>query len=183
MLAAEEIGFPVAVKIDSDEVVHKSDVGGVALGLEGPEQVRAAFEGMAARHGGRMRGVRVQRMVAGGRETVIGMVHDRTFGPLVMFGLGGIHVEILKDVAFRVAPVSTVDAAEMIRAIEAYPLLAGVRGEAPVAFDALAEAIQRVSQLVVDLAEIAEMDVNPFLAFPEPDRCVAVDARIRLAEP
>jgi acetyl coenzyme A synthetase (ADP forming)-like protein len=182
-LAAEEIGFPVVVKLDSDEVVHKSDVGGVALGLEEPGEVRAAFEGMRARFGERMRGVRVQRMVTGGRETVIGMVHDRTFGPLVMFGLGGIHVEILKDVAFRVAPVSTVDVAEMIRAIEGYPLLAGVRGEAPVAFDALSETIQRVSQLVVDLTEIAEMDINPFLAFPDPERCVAVDARIRLAEP
>jgi acyl-CoA synthetase (NDP forming) len=100
-----------------------------------------------------------------------------------MFGLGGIHVEVLKDVVFRVAPISAIDATEMVRSLRGDVLLAGVRGEGPVAFDALEEAIQRVSQLVLDHPEIAEMDVNPFLAFPERELCLAVDGRIRLRDP
>jgi acyl-CoA synthetase (NDP forming) len=111
------------------------------------------------------------------------MTNDRLFGPIVMFGLGGIHVEVLKDVVFRVAPISAIDATEMVRSLRGDALLAGVRGEGPVAFDALEEAIQRVSQLVLDHPEIAEMDVNPFLAFPERELCLAVDGRIRLRDP
>ena len=147
-------------------------------------EVRTAFARIESAVGaGRMEGVRVQRMIEGGRETVIGMTNDRLFGPIVMFGLGGIHVEVLKDVVFRVAPISAIDAAEMVRSLRGDALLAGVRGESPVAFDVLEEAIQRVSQLVLDHPAIAEMDVNPFLAFPEPERCVAVDGRIRLRNP
>ena len=179
--AAEELGWPVALKVESPSVVHKSDVGGVRLDLEGPDEVRAAWAAIESAVGaGRMQGVRVQRMIERGRETVIGMTNDRTFGPLVMFGLGGIHVEVLGDVVFRIAPVSAIDAREMVRSLRGDALLAGVRGEAPVAFAALEDAILRVSQLVLELPEIAEMDVNPFLAFPEPERCVAVDGRIRL---
>jgi acetyltransferase len=179
--AAEKLGWPVALKVESAAVVHKSDVGGVRLGLGNADEVRAAFAEIESAVGaGRMEGVRVQRMVEGGRETVIGMTNDRLFGPLVMFGLGGIHVEVLKDVVFRIAPISGIDAAEMVRSLRADALLTGVRGEPPVAFGALEEAILRVSQLVLDLPEIAEMDVNPFLAFPERERCVAVDGRIRL---
>jgi acyl-CoA synthetase (NDP forming) len=122
-------------------------------------------------------------MVEGGRETVIGMTNDRLFGPLVMFGLGGIHVEVLKDVTFRIAPVSEIDAAEMVRSLRGDALLTGVRGEPPVAFGALEEAILRLSQLVLDLPEIVEMDINPFLAFAERERCLAVDGRIRLRDP
>jgi acetyltransferase len=179
--AAEELGWPVALKVESAAVVHKSDVGGVRLGLEDAGDVRAAFAAIEASVGtGRMEGVRIQRMIQGGRETVIGMTNDRLFGPLVMFGLGGIHVEVLKDVTFRIAPVSQIDAAEMVRSLRGDALLAGVRGEPPVAFAALEEAILRLSQLVLDLPEIVEMDVNPFLAFPEREKCLAVDARIRL---
>jgi acetyltransferase len=181
--AAEELGWPVALKVESAAVVHKSDVGGVRLGLEDAGDVRAAFAAIEASVGtGRMEGVRIQRMIQGGRETVIGMTNDRLFGPLVMFGLGGIHVEVLKDVTFRIAPVSQIDAAEMVRSLRGDALLAGVRGEPPVAFAALEEAILRLSQLVLDLPEIVEMDVNPFLAFPEREKCLAVDARIRLHE-
>jgi acetyltransferase len=179
--AAEELGWPVALKVESAAIVHKTDVGGVRLGLEDAGELRAAFAEIESAVGaGRMEGVRVQRMVEGGRETVIGMTNDRLFGPLIMFGLGGIHVEVLGDVAFRIAPVSAIDAAEMVRSLRGYALLSGVRGERAVAFDALEEAILRVSQLVLELPEIAEMDVNPFLAFPERERCVAVDGRIRL---
>ncbi|HEY7473062.1 MAG TPA: acetate--CoA ligase family protein [Gemmatimonadota bacterium] len=182
--AARELGWPVAMKVESAAIVHKSDVGGVRLGLEDADEVRDAFARIESAVGaGRMEGVRVQRMVEGGRETVIGMTNDRLFGPIVMFGLGGIHVEVLKDVVFRVAPISAIDATEMVRSLRGDALLAGVRGEGPVAFDALEEAIQRVSQLVLDHPEIAEMDVNPFLAFPERELCLAVDGRIRLRDP
>ena len=180
--AAESLGWPVVLKVESPSVVHKSDVGGVRLGLEDADEVRGAYAEIEAAIGpGRMEGVRVQRMIEGGRETVIGMSSDRTFGPLVMFGLGGIHVEVLGDVVFRIAPISSIDAREMVRSLRGEALLAGVRGEGPVAYEALEDAIQRVSQLVLDLPEIAEMDVNPFLAFPERERCVAVDGRIRLS--
>jgi acetyl coenzyme A synthetase (ADP forming)-like protein len=179
--AAESLGWPVVLKVESPSVVHKSDVGGVHLGLEDGDDVRAAYSEIEAAIGaGRMEGVRVQRMVEGGRETVIGMTSDRLFGPLVMFGLGGIYVEVLGDVVFRIAPISAIDAREMVRSLRGDALLAGVRGEGPVAYEALEDAILRVSQLVLDLPEIAEMDVNPLLAFPERERCVAVDGRIRL---
>jgi acetyltransferase len=182
--AAEELGWPAVLKVEAPSVVHKTDVGGVRLRLEDADEVRAAFAEIETAVGpGRMEGVRVQRMVESGRETVIGMTNDRLFGPLVMFGLGGIHVEVLKDVVFRIAPISGVDAAEMVRSLRGDALLAGVRGEPPVAFGALEEAILRVSQLVLDLPEIAEMDVNPFLAFPMREKCLAVDGRIRLHEP
>jgi len=181
--AAEELGWPVALKVESAAVVHKSDVEGVRLGLEDAGEVHSAFAAIESSMGaGRMEGVRIQRMIEGGRETVIGMTNDRLFGPLVMFGLGGIHVEVLKDVTFRIAPVSQIDAAEMVRSLRGDALLAGVRGELPVAFAALEEAILRVSQLVLELPEIDEMDINPFLAFPEGDMCRAVDGRIRLRE-
>lgn len=182
VVAAESLGWPVVLKVESPSVIHKSDVGGVRLGLEDADEVRGAYSEIEAAIGpGRMEGVRVQRMIEGGRETVIGMTSDRTFGPLVMFGLGGIYVEVLGDVVFRIAPISTIDAREMVRSLRGDALLAGVRGEGPVAYEALEDAIRRVSQLVLDLPEIAEMDVNPFLAFPERERCVAVDGRIRLS--
>ncbi|HUP20399.1 MAG TPA: acetate--CoA ligase family protein [Gemmatimonadota bacterium] len=182
--AAEAIGWPVALKVESAEIVHKSDVGGVRLDLGNEAELRQAWDEIVAGVGdARIDAMRVQRMVRGGRETVIGMSADPLFGPLVMFGLGGVYVEVLKDVAFRIAPVSDVDAAEMVRAIRGFPLLEGVRGEPPVAFAVLEEVIQRVSGMVLDFPEIAEMDVNPFLAFAEPERCVAVDGRMRLEEP
>jgi acetyltransferase len=180
--AAGSLGWPVVLKVESPSVIHKSDVGGVRLGLEDADEVHEAYSEIEAAIGaGRMDGVRVQRMVEGGRETVIGMTNDRTFGPLIMFGLGGIYVEVLGDVVFRIAPISAIDAREMVRSLRGDALLAGVRGEEPVAYEALEDAILRVSQLVLDLPEIAEMDVNPFLAFPERERCVAVDGRIRLS--
>ena len=180
--AAGSLGWPVVLKVESPSVVHKSDVGGVRLGLEDADEVREAYSEIEAAVGaGRMEGVRVQRMIEDGRETVIGMTNDRTFGPLIMFGLGGIYVEVLGDVVFRIAPISAIDAREMVRSLRGDALLAGVRGEEPVAYEALEDAILRVSQLVLDLPEIAEMDVNPFLAFPERERCLAVDGRIRLS--
>ena len=124
----------------------------------------------------------IQEYVRGGREVIVGMTHDPTYGPLVMFGLGGIYVEMVKDVVFRVPPLTDLEAHEMIQQIRGYGLLRGVRGEAPVDFDALAEVLQRFSQLAEDLPEIAEIEINPLLVFPLAADFRAVDARVRLRE-
>jgi hypothetical protein len=128
----------------------------------------------------RSEGILVQRMLKGGRETIVGMTWEPRFGPIVMVGLGGVYVEVLKDVAFRVQPVSNEDADEMIRSLRGFRILEGVRGEPGVDLDLLAEVVERTSQLVGKHHEIREMDINPFLAFPETDRCAAVDARFRI---
>jgi acetyltransferase len=182
---AGDVGFPVGIKSVSPHIVHKTDVGGVRLGLTTADEVRDACRDMAASIAraapdARLDGFLVQQMVDGGRETIVGVARDRVFGPLVMFGLGGIFVEALRDVAFRIAPLTTRDARELIRGIRGLPVLEGVRGAPPVAFDALADAILRVSQLAVDFPEITELDLNPLLAFP--DRVVAIDARVMLEQ-
>ncbi len=181
--AAEALGWPVVLKVLSPRIVHKSDVGGVEVGVEDAGAVRAAFgrmTGEVPRRAGidpaEVEGVLVQAMVSGGRETIVGMTLDPQFGPVLMFGLGGIYVEAMGDVVFRVQPVSDVDAREMVRSIRGIRLLEGVRGEPPSDLAALEETIQRVSQLVGDHEEIREMDVNPWIAFAEGG--VAVDARI-----
>ncbi|HEU0054675.1 MAG TPA: acetate--CoA ligase family protein [Longimicrobium sp.] len=185
LAAAEAVGYPVVLKILSPKIVHKSDVGGVIVGVEDEDALREAFARItteAPRRAGvgaeEVEGVLVQKMVKGGKETIVGMTSDPQFGPLVMFGLGGIYVEALHDVVFRVQPVSDVDAREMVRAIRSARLLQGVRGEPPADLAAVEEVIQRVSQLVGDHDAIREMDVNPWLAFPEGG--VAVDGRISI---
>ena len=181
--AAESIGLPVVLKIESPEVVHKTDVGGVVVDVRTAGEVRTAFATMVARvrdavPDAAIRGVLVQSYVKGGRETIIGAATDPKFGPLLMFGLGGIHVEALKDVVFRVAPVTDVDAREMVRAIRGFRVLEGLRGEPPSDVEALLEVIQRVSQLTTDHEDIVELDINPFLALEAGG--VALDARIRI---
>jgi acetyl coenzyme A synthetase (ADP forming)-like protein len=182
--AAQSLGLPVVLKIDSPDIVHKTDVGGVMLDVRSADDVRAAFTGMIARVRERMpdariNGVVVERYVSGGRETIIGMSQDPSFGPVIMFGLGGIYVEAIQDVAFCVQPVSDIDAHEMVRSIRGVKLLTGIRGEAPSDMDAIEDAIQRVSQLVGDNPAIIEMDINPFLALVTGG--IAVDARIRIS--
>jgi acetate---CoA ligase (ADP-forming) len=184
--AAHQIGLPVVIKIDSPDVVHKTDVGGVALDLRSDEDVRAAFEAMLARvrqrqPDARIEGVTVERYVRGGRETIIGVSQDPAFGPVIMFGMGGIYVEALKDVSFRIQPVSDIDAREMVREIRGIKLLEGMRGEAPADIDIIEETIQRISQLVGDHPEIIEMDINPFVVLEKGG--IVVDARIRVAAP
>ena len=183
--AAEAIGFPVVLKILSPRIVHKSDVGGVVVGIESAEELRAAWTRVtedAPRRAGigaeEVEGVLVQKMVGGGKETIIGMTSDPQFGPVLMFGLGGIYVEALGDVVFRVQPVTDVDAREMVGPIRGARLLQGVRGEPASDLAAVQDVIQRVSQLVGDHDAIREMDVNPWLAFPEGG--VAVDGRISI---
>ena len=186
--AAEEIGYPVVLKIASPDILHKTDVGGVKLNLRSPEDVRDAFELIVYRAGRYVPGARVwgcvvQKMLTGGREVLIGMTRDPQFGPLVAFGLGGIYVEALRDVVFRIAPFSREQAREMVREIRAYPLLEGVRGEPPADQDAVIDAICRVGQLVTDFPAIAELDVNPLMVFEEGRGAVALDMRLVLAPP
>jgi acetate---CoA ligase (ADP-forming) len=177
--AAARIGFPVAMKIASDTIVHKTEVGGVKLGLRDASAVRAAYDELHARPG--VTGVQVQRMAPRGLELFVGMTRDPSYGPLVAFGVGGTSVELWGDVVFRVAPVTTSDAAEMLDQIRARKLLDGFRGAKAADRAAIEDVILRVSRIAIDQPRVAELDINPLVAF-EPGRGVlAVDARVRLA--
>ncbi|HET91850.1 MAG TPA: CoA-binding protein [Chloroflexi bacterium] len=174
---AEGVGFPVALKRVAPGVVHKADVGGVALNLADGGAVRAAFERMV---GSGEQGF-VQRMAPpGGLEVIVGAQRDEQFGPLVMFGLGGAYVEVLRDVAFRLAPLSAAEAREMVTETAAGKLLAGVRGQPPGDVEAVGEALRRVGQLMTDWSEVAEVDLNPLIVSPAGEGAWAVDVRIVL---
>jgi acetyltransferase len=177
--AAVEIGYPVVVKVDCAAIDHKSDMGGVAINLKDAAAVRSTVDEMQGRlgHYGEL-GFLVQKFLPGGRELIIGASAERELGHLVMFGLGGIYVEVLKDVIFKIAPVTRIEAEEMLAGIKTTALLDGVRGEAGIDKQAVIELIQRVSQLLGDLPMIEEMDLNPIMAFA--DKAFAVDGRIRI---
>lgn len=182
--AAGEVGYPLAMKIVSPDVTHKTDAGGVRLGLATAPAVREAWTRMRETvrsrvPGARLTGVILQRMVGGGREMITGISRESGFGPLVMFGLGGIFVEALGDVVFRLAPVDAAEASGMLAAIRGAKILGAIRGEPAVHREALAEAVRRVAQLGADFPEIVELDANPLLA--RPDGAIALDARVRLA--
>ena len=181
VVAAEAIGFPVVLKILSADIAHKSEAGGVVLGLQSADEVAGAFDAMVARvkeraPNARIEGALVARMIEGGVETVIGLKHDPVFGPVVLFGLGGVYVEVLKDVTLRLAPVDHATAKQMIRAIKGYPLLAGARGRPPVDLDALAGALVALSHFGAAHSQVASAEINPFIALPKGG--VAVDALI-----
>ncbi len=182
---AKELGFPVVLKVISAQIIHKSDAGGVKVGLNTGEDVVNAFNEIMknARNydpKAKIDGLFVQKMSSpGGREVIIGATKDPQFGPVVMFGLGGIFVEVLKDVVFRVAPISPPEAMEMIQEIKGLPILKGTRGEKPINFDSLSKAISNISQLVFDFPEIVELDANPVYVYE--DGLYAVDARIVLS--
>jgi acyl-CoA synthetase (NDP forming) len=183
---AKRIGFPVAVKLASHLIVHKTEMGGIYLNLHDEAAVRQAYE--AIRQGlvqeerlEAMEGVLVQPMARGGVEIMVGVTTDPVFGPLIGFGLGGVHVEILGDVRFRITPLTDRDAHEMVREIRGYRLLEGYRGHPPADVQALEETLLRVSQLVEEIPEISELDLNPIFAFPPGQGCQIVDARIRVA--
>jgi acetyltransferase len=186
---ATQIGYPVVLKIASPDILHKTDVGGVKVGLADAEEVRDAFELMVYRAQrylpeARIWGCLVQQMVpAGGVEVLVGMNRDPQFGPLVTFGLGGIYVETLQDVTFRVAPFSVQEAEDMLAEIRAHALLDGVRGKPPVDKEAIVEALLRVGQLVQDFPEIAEIDINPLTVYPRGQGAVAIDMRLVLQKP
>jgi len=175
---ARSLGFPVAVKLASPRVLHKSDVGAVRLNLQDEAAVRHAFD--AIKQEG-MEGILIQTMIRRGVEVMIGVTEDPSFGPLIAFGLGGIHVEILADVCFRVTPLTEQDAAEMVRGIRGYRLLEGYRGHPPADVDAIKEILLRVSRMVEDIPEIRELDLNPIFALPPGKGCSVVDARIRIS--
>jgi len=182
---AEEMGYPVVLKVASPDILHKTDVGGVKLNVRSPDDVRDAFDLIVYRAGRYVPGARiwgclVQQMVMGGREVLVGMSRDPQFGPLVAFGLGGIYVEALKDVAFRVAPFGRQEAEEMIHEIRSYPLLEGIRGQPPADHEAMVDALLRISQLVTDFPEIVELDINPLMVFEQGRGATAIDMRLVL---
>jgi len=183
---ARQIGYPVAMKIASPDILHKTDIGGVRLNIQNDEEVRDSFDLLIYRAMRYMAeaeiwGCLVQEMVTGGREVILGMNRDPQFGPLLMFGLGGIYVEVLRDVAFRLAPLSQEDAQEMVQEIRGYPLLRGVRGQRAADIKGIVDALLRISQLVTDFPEVVELDINPLLVRDEGQGVVGVDMRLVLS--
>jgi acetyl coenzyme A synthetase (ADP forming)-like protein len=183
--AASQLGYPLAMKIVSPDIVHKSDVDGVKLNLNTRQEVADSFELMLLRVARKapeafLEGVYLERMVARGREVILGMTRDQQFGPMLMFGLGGIFVEVMQDVAFCLAPVTSTEAMSMLIGTRSYRLLKGFRGEAAVDLAVIAEALQRISQLVTDFPQIAELDINPFMVGGLGEESVVADARIQL---
>ncbi|MGB4677128.1 MAG: acetate--CoA ligase [Aggregatilineales bacterium] len=182
---AGRIGYPVVLKIASPDILHKTDVGGVRVGLQNAQDVRDAFELMVYRAeryvpGARIWGCTVQEMTPQGLEVLVGMNRDPQFGPLVTFALGGIYVEILKDATFRIAPFSRREAWQMLDEIRAHALLDGVRGRPPVDKEAIVDTLMRVGQLVTDFPEIVELDINPLMVFEKGQGAVAIDMRLVL---
>jgi acetyltransferase len=182
---AAEIGFPVVMKISSPDILHKSDIGGVKVGVADAATARDTYELIEYRARkyspeARIWGVLVQEMVRKGREILVGVSSDPQFGPLVGVGMGGIYVEVLKDIAFRLAPLSVEEVREQLRSIRTFPLLRGVRGEPPADIAAIEETVLKVSQLVTDFPEIVEMDINPLVAHNEGEGAIVLDARIIL---
>jgi acyl-CoA synthetase (NDP forming) len=183
VVISREIGYPVVMKILSPDISHKTEAGGVKLNLMNDSQVGRAYREMLASvkkkvAGAHIQGVSIQKMAEPGVENIIGMNRDAQFGPVLMFGLGGIFVEILKDVSFRLVPVSEIDAAEMVREIKGYALLTGYRGQLPVDVKKLEKLIVQVSDFIVQNPDVEELDLNPVIATA--DGVMAVDARIIL---
>lgn len=182
---ADAMGYPVVLKVVSPDIAHKSDVGGVKLNLQDSQAVGEAFDAImtsarAAEPTAQILGVSVQQMAKQGTEVIVGMTTDPQFGPVMMFGLGGIMVEVLKDVSFRLVPLEDKDATQMIDEIKGRPVLQGVRGQPPADIEALKSTILKVSQFVEKNPEVRELDLNPVFAYP--DGAIAVDARIVVSE-
>ncbi len=184
--AAEEIGFPVAVKLLSDKIIHKTEVGGVVLPCHSAGEVKQAFnqireslEGLG--RADEMQGVTIQPVISEGIEVIVGLAQDPSFGPLIMFGMGGIYAEFLKDVTFRIHPLTDIDVQEMVRSVKAHELFAGWRGSKPSDVKSLEDLLLRVSAMVEDLPQIAEMDLNPVKVQEQGKGYVVVDARISVS--
>jgi acetyl-CoA synthetase (ADP-forming) len=180
---ADEIGYPTVLKIVSPDILHKSDVGGVIVNLKTAKEVRDAY-GQILRNvkkykaNAKIVGILVQEMAPSSTEVIVGAIKDPQFGPAIMFGLGGIFVEVLKDVTFRVAPITEEEACEMITEVKAYPLLKGYRNTPPADIDAIVKVLVRTSKLVMDHKEIKELDLNPIMVYEKGAK--TVDARIIL---
>jgi len=182
---AKSLGFPVAMKVRSSDVVHKTEVQGVRLNLRTEEEAARAFDEIRialnrANPKARFEGVTVERMMGGGVETIVGVTRDPSFGAIVLFGQGGVEAELLRDVSVRVAPLTDRDAEEMVREIRGFPLLDGYRGAPKANVDSVVELIHRVSRLATEQEEVAELDLNPVLVFPGDEPCMALDARVLL---
>lgn len=182
--AAKEIGFPVAMKILSKDIIHKSDAGCVVLGISDDEEVKKTFKiiiGNAIRFNpnAEIKGVLVEEMLPKGLEVVVGAIRDPEFGPTVMFGLGGIFIEVMRDITFRVAPITRSEAEEMIREIKGYKILGGYRGQEPVDIEVILEIILGVSRLVVENDEICQLDLNPIIVWRRGGK--VADAKIILS--
>ena len=180
---SQKMGFPIALKIASPEVIHKSDSGGVKLSLNNVSEVKKAYDEILKKVKKQypdavIHGVSVQKMVRPGTEVIVGVSKDPQFGPVIMFGLGGIFVELLKDVTFRVIPVEQRDAREMIKEVKGYPLLQGYRGKESANISALVEVILKISKLIEENPHIKELELNPIFVYRE--KAVGVDARIIL---
>lgn len=184
---AREVHYPLVIKIASPNILHKSEAKGVKVGIASELELRQAFNEVvnnarAYSPNANILGVTIQEYLPPAREVVVGGLQDPSFGATVMFGLGGVWVEVLEDVSFRLAPLSAEDAREMIQEIKGYPVLAGTRGAPPADVDALVNIIQKVGQLMHEFPEIAELDINPVFAFQSGKGAVAADARIVLGE-
>jgi acetyl-CoA synthetase (ADP-forming) len=180
---AEELGFPVVLKIVSPDIIHKSDAGGVIVNLKSNVEVQDAYRKILEnakkyKATAKIAGVLVQEMAPQSTEVIIGAIKDPQFGQTLMFGLGGIFVELLKDVTFRVAPITREDAHEMVTEVKAYPLLKGYRNTPPADIDAIINILLSTSKLIMDYPEIKELDLNPIMAYA--DGAKTVDARIIL---
>jgi 4-hydroxybutyryl-CoA synthetase (ADP-forming) len=185
MDAANEIGYPLVMKIVSPDIIHKSDAGGVKVGIKTDDELRNSFRtitenALKYKSDAKINGVLVQEMIKSAKETILGSSQDPTFGPVIMFGLGGIYVEVLKDVVFRIVPIDEQEAIRMVESIKTIKLLKGARGEKSSDLRAIADSLQRLSQLVVDFPEIKEFDINPLLVLEEGKGARVVDARIIL---
>lgn len=180
---ANEIGYPVVLKIASPDIVHKFDVGGVRLNLKNQTEVKDAYNEILAnvrrhKHDAKIIGIVVQEMAPPSTEIIVGATKDPQFGPALMFGLGGIFVEVLRDVAFRIAPITEEDAREMITEVKAYPILKGYRGQPPADIEAIVKILLNTSKLVMEHQEIKELDLNPIMVYEKGAK--TVDARIIL---
>ncbi|MGC2564020.1 MAG: acetate--CoA ligase family protein [Nitrososphaeraceae archaeon] len=183
--AANQIGYPVVMKIASPDIIHKSDAGGVKVGIKSEKELRLAFKEImnsakAYKAEARIKGVLVQELITSAKEIILGAKQDQLFGPLVMVGLGGIYVEVLKDVVFRLAPIDEQEADKMVDSIKAIKLLKGIRGEAPSDLAAVVDSLQRLSQLITDFPEIEEFDINPLLVLESGKGVRVADVRIGL---
>ncbi len=184
---AREIHYPVVLKIASRDILHKSDAKGVKIGIGSEIELRQAYDEImknvvAFNPKARIDGITVQEHLPAGREAIIGGLQDKSFGPTVMFGLGGVWVEIIKDTSFRLAPLTVDEAKEMIQEIKGYPILAGIRGESPADIEALAAIIEKVGKLISEFPQISELDINPIFVFNSGKGATAVDARILLGD-
>ncbi len=182
---AQDIGFPVVMKIISDDIIHKSDIKGVVLNVNSGEEARRTYSDikehiLQIRPEARIKGIQVSKMILSGEEVILGVKRDPSFGPVIMFGLGGVYVEVFRDVSFRVAPVDEIIADSMIKQIKSYKILDGIRGKTPRDIAAIRDCLMRLSQLAIDCPQISELDINPLIVLEDTKGCYVADARIML---